>query len=75
MRSAPVQAKDVRPGRQPTGLREKNQAASIFLQSKSSRATEGRPGTHSRAFPIEVPEWIPDLRFAASGMTKKGFET
>ncbi|VXB99304.1 hypothetical protein BOSE125_210013 [Bosea sp. 125] len=35
----------------------------------SSRATEGRPGTHSGTSIGKAPEWIPDLRFAPSGMT------
>ncbi len=38
--------------------------------TRSSRATAGRPGIHSGTSPASAPEWIPDLRFATSGMTR-----
>jgi hypothetical protein len=41
-------------------------------QGLSSRATEGRPGTHSGTFVGKAQEWIPGLRFAPPGMTLSG---
>ncbi|CAH1657677.1 hypothetical protein BOSEA31B_11593 [Hyphomicrobiales bacterium] len=38
----------------------------------SSRAW---PGIHAGAFPAQVQAWIPDLRFAPSGMTRAFMKT
>jgi len=46
-------------------------ALGVFIEERvSSRATEGRPGIHAGALLGKVREWIPDLRFAPSGMIR-----
>jgi hypothetical protein len=56
--------------RRPRRWRKRFQSVGIsHRKAPSSRATAGRPGIHSGAPTGGAPEWIPDLRFAASGMT------
>jgi hypothetical protein len=41
----------------------------ISGSTRSSRTAKGRPGIHAGTPTGKGPAWIPDLRFASSGMT------